>query len=137
VPKKEGSCVREAAAIYQADSRRTALRVNRAWAEKWPKQRPRAVASRERDLEELLNFFAVPPAHWRKLRTIPQSGMIDRCFREVRRRTRPISSFTNPAIPQTGTDHLRRHRSPEPLLDENTLEAIYTIMLTLPRCGVP
>ncbi len=94
VPKKEGSCVREAAAIYQAANRREALRAYRAWAEKWREQRPRAVASLERDLDELLNFFAVPRAHWRKVRT---TNVIERCFREVRRRTRPISSFTNPA----------------------------------------
>ena len=94
VPKKEGSCVREAAAIYQAGSRREALRAYRRWAEKWRRPRPRAVASVERDLEELLSFFAVPPAHWRKVRT---TNVIERCFREVRRRTRPISSFTNPA----------------------------------------
>jgi putative transposase len=94
VPKKEGSCVREAAAIYQAAHRGEALRAYRAWAEKWREQRPRAVASLERDLDELLNFFAVPRAHWRKVRT---TNVIERCFREVRRRTRPISSFTNPA----------------------------------------
>jgi hypothetical protein len=29
--------------------------------------RPRAVACLERDLDELLNFFAVPPARWRKV----------------------------------------------------------------------
>jgi putative transposase len=94
VPKKEGSCVREAAAIYQADSRRTALRVYRAWAEKWRLLRPRAVTCLERDLEELFSFFTVPQAHWRKVRT---TNVIERCFREVRRRTRPMSSFTNPA----------------------------------------
>ena len=94
VPKKEGSCVREAAAIYQAGSRREALRAYRRWAEKWRRPRPRAVASVERDLEELLSFFAVPQAHWRKVRT---TNVIERCFREVRRRTRPMSSFTNPA----------------------------------------
>jgi len=94
VPKKQGSCVREAAAIYQAASRREAVRVFRRWAEKWRPLRPRAVASLERDLEELLSFFAVPQAHWRKVRT---TNVIERCFREVRRRTRPISSFTNPA----------------------------------------
>jgi putative transposase len=94
VPKKEGSCVREAAAIYQAGSRREALRIYQAWVEKWQRRRPRAVASLERDLDELLNFFTVPPAHWRKVRT---TNVIERCFREVRRRTRPITSFTNPA----------------------------------------
>lgn len=94
VPKKQGSCVREAAAIYRAASRRQALRVSRAWAEKWRPWRPRAVVSLERDLEELLSFFSVPQAHWRKVRT---TNVIERCFREVRRRTRPMSSFTNPA----------------------------------------
>lgn len=94
VPKKEGSCVREAARICQAASRREALRAYQAWAEKWRPLRPRAVASLERDLDELLHFFAVPPAHWRKVRT---TNVIERSFREVRRRTRPMSSFTNPA----------------------------------------
>ena len=94
VPKKEGSCVREAAAIYQAAGRRQALRVYRAWTEKWRPLCPRAVACLERDLEELLSFFPVPQAPWRKLRT---TKVIERCFREVRRRTRPLSSFTNPA----------------------------------------
>ena len=94
VPKKEGSCVREAAAIYHAASRCQALRASRAGAEKWRPWRPRAVARRERDLDERLNFFAVPQAHWRKVRT---TNVIERCFREVRRRTRPLSRFPNPA----------------------------------------
>ena len=42
----------------------------------------------------LLNFFAASPAHWRQVRT---TNVIERCFREVRCRTRPMSSFTNPA----------------------------------------
>jgi len=94
VPNKEGSCVREAAAIYGAASRPQAERAFRQWKAKWEPLRPRAVASVERDLDELLNFFAVPEAHWRKVRT---TNVIERCFREVRRRTRPMSSFTNPA----------------------------------------
>jgi transposase-like protein len=48
----------------------------------------------QRDLEELLAFYALPSAHWRKVRT---TNIIERAFREVRRRTRPMSSFTNPA----------------------------------------
>ena len=55
---------------------------------------PRAVACLERDGEERLSFFTVPQAHWRKVCT---THVIERCFREVRRRVRPISSFTNPA----------------------------------------
>jgi transposase-like protein len=52
------------------------------------------VASVERDLEELLGFLAMPEAHWRKVRT---TNIIERAFLEVRRRTRPMASFTNPA----------------------------------------
>lgn len=94
VPKKEGSCVREAAAMYRAPSRQQAQRSFQRWARKWRPTRPRAVASVERDLEELLTFYAFPPAHGRKIRT---TNIIERAFREVRRRTRPMSSFTNPA----------------------------------------
>lgn len=94
VPKKEGSCVAQAAAIYRAPNRGLAERAFRRWAAHWQKHRPKAVACVERDLDELLNFFSVPPAHWKKVRT---TNVIERCFREVRRRTRPMSSFTNPA----------------------------------------
>jgi len=50
------------------------------------------VACVERDLDSLLHFFAVPEAHWKKVRT---TNVIERAFREVRRRTRPMSSFAN------------------------------------------
>lgn len=94
VPRKEGSCVREAAAIYQAPSRSQAERAFQRWKVKWEPRRPKAVASLERDLEELLCFFSVPEPHGRRVRT---TNVIERAFREVRRRTRPMSSFTNPA----------------------------------------
>ena len=93
VPKKEGSCVAQAAAIYRARNRGEAERAFRRWAGRWRKRRPRAVACVERDLEELLSFFSVPPSHWKKVRT---TNVIERALREVRRRTRPMSSFTNP-----------------------------------------
>ena len=94
VPKKEGSCVGQAAAIYRAQNRGQAQRAFRLWAARWRKRRPAAVACVERDLQELLSFFDVPQAHWKKVRT---TNVIERAFREVRRRTRPMSSFTNPA----------------------------------------
>ncbi|MGD1101373.1 MAG: IS256 family transposase [Terriglobia bacterium] len=94
VPQKEGSCVHEAAAMYQAQNRSLAQQSFQRWARQWRPTRPRAVACVERDLEELLAFYALPSAHWRKIRT---TNIIERAFREVRRRTRPMSSFTNPA----------------------------------------
>ena len=86
------------------------------WARKWRPTRPRAVASVERDLEELLTFYDFPPAHWRKIRT---TNIIERAFREVRRRTRPMSSFTNPAscdrIVFGAISHLNRSWERKPL----------------------
>ena len=46
----------------------------------------------ERDLAELLSMFAFPRHLWRKLRT---TNVIERCFVEVRRRTRPMVCFVN------------------------------------------
>src|SRR5437879_8578046 len=92
VPQKEISFVAQAAAIYRAPNRRQAERAFRRWAGRWRKRRPRAVACVERDLDELLSFFSVPQSHWKKVRT---TNVIERAFREVRRRTRHMSSFTN------------------------------------------
>jgi putative transposase len=46
----------------------------------------------ERDLPELLSVFAFPLHLRRKLRT---TNVIERCFVEVRRRTRPMVCFVN------------------------------------------
>jgi putative transposase len=46
----------------------------------------------ERDLPELLSFFSFPRHLWRSLRT---TNIIERCFVEVRRRTRPMVCFVN------------------------------------------
>jgi putative transposase len=70
----------------------------------------------ERDLDALLNFFAVPQAHWIKVRT---TNVIERAFREVRRRTRPMSSFSNvescDRIVYGVTSHLNRSWERKPL----------------------
>lgn len=116
VPRKEGSCVAQAAAIYRARNRRQAEKAFRRWAGRWRRRRPGAVACVERDLEELLNFFSVPEAHWKKVRT---TNVIERAFREVRRRTRPMSSFTNPEscdrVVFGVVSHLNRSWEKEPL----------------------
>lgn len=116
VRRNEQSCVRQAAAIYRARNRSQAQRAFRRWAACWQRVRPRAVASVERDLEELLSFFAVPEGHWKMVRT---TNVIERAFREVRRRTRPMSSFTNPAscdrIVFGVTSHLNRSWERKPL----------------------
>ena len=60
----------------------------------WQAQYPGWVRRLERDLPELLTFFDFPQPLWRKLRT---TNAIERCFVEVRRRTRPMVVFVNVA----------------------------------------
>ena len=92
VGRHDGFCVAEASTIYRASSKNQALKAFRQWKQHWEQRRPTAVACVEHSLDELLNFFDLPEAHWKKLRT---TNVIERAFREVRRRTRPMSSFTN------------------------------------------
>ncbi len=88
------ACLQDAAGIYQAPSRREAIWRFRRWRKRWQQAAPKAVACLEKDLEALLCFFAQPPAHWKKIRT---TNAIERQFREVRRRTDPMTCFANDA----------------------------------------
>ena len=85
-------CIKEARAIYRAGNKKEAERAYSKWAKRWNPIAPKAVRCIEKDLEELLNFFYCPKKIWIKLRT---TNVIERAFREVRRRTRPMSCFNN------------------------------------------
>jgi len=80
--------------IYTASTRKKAVEAYLRWARKWRGKYPRAVRSVERHIEELLNIFLCPAKHRRYIRS---TNLIERSFREVRKRTRPMSVFTNPA----------------------------------------
>jgi putative transposase len=90
---QQEECLAEAKLIYQAETRLEATKRFWSWARKWRAGAPKAVECLEKDLEELLSFLACPAAQRRKLRT---TNIIERCFREVRRRTRPMTCFNNP-----------------------------------------
>jgi len=92
--RQQAECLAGARSIYQAATRREAIGAYWAWTHRWREEAPKAVACLERDLDELLNVLACPEAHRRKVRT---TNAIERAFREVRRRTRPMSCFTNSA----------------------------------------
>jgi putative transposase len=106
---------RGAQAIYLAATRREAVQAFRSWKHAWQQPYPKAVACLEKDLDALLAHFHYPPALRVKLRT---TNAIERAFREVRRRTRPMSAFTNDASCERITyaliAHLNRQWSPQP-----------------------
>jgi putative transposase len=93
LPKKyQQESVDELAKIYNAKSRYNALRAFKAWKRRWQSISPKAVNCLEKDLEELLHFYSFPESHWKKIRT---TNVIERSFREVRRRTKVFSCFSN------------------------------------------
>jgi len=93
VRKRDYDAVKlDAQAIYLAKGRRQAEAAARAFCRRWRQHYPTVVRQLERDLPELLAFFAFPRHLWRKLRT---TNIIERCFVEVRRRTRPMVCFVN------------------------------------------
>jgi transposase-like protein len=87
-------CLYGAKMVYLARTEREARSRFLDWAHLWGSTAPRAVACLEKDLEELLTFLHSPSDHWKKIRT---TNVIERAFREVRRRTRPMTCFQNAA----------------------------------------
>src|SRR5260221_11455775 len=77
-PLQKCSWLAAASAMCRASSKSEALRAFRDWKQHWQHRRPNAVACVERDLDALLNFFAVPQEHWIKVRT---TNVIYRAFR--------------------------------------------------------
>jgi putative transposase len=90
--KDQMECLARAKKIYLAENRREAVQIFKSWKGSWGEYYPKAIKCLEKDLDELLNFLDCPTGHRIKIRT---TNVIERSFREVRRRTRTISCFTN------------------------------------------
>ena len=90
--KVQEECLRGAKRIYLASNRWEAVELYQEWADCWRDTQYKAVKCLENDLDELLTFFRFPEDHWSRIRT---TNAIERSFREIRRRIRPMSCFTN------------------------------------------
>jgi putative transposase len=82
----------DAQAIYGAVNLAAARRAFERFRLRWRARYSKLVRRLEQDLPALLTFFEFPRHLWRKLRT---TNAIERCFVEVRRRTRPMVVFVN------------------------------------------
>jgi putative transposase len=114
--KNEAECVGEAKRIYQAETKSEAVERYWEWASRWREEEPKAVRCLEKDLDPLLAFLKRPKEHWKKIRT---TNAIERAFREVRRRTRPMSCFQNDESVERVIygvlNHLNQHWKKNPL----------------------
>lgn len=90
--KDRESCIKDGRQIYNAATRKEAVQAYFRWVQRWRSVCEKGVSCIEKDIEELLSFYACPHPVRRKVRT---TNVIERSFREVRRRTRPMSCFNN------------------------------------------
>jgi putative transposase len=77
--------------IMNARTLPTAWAAARRFAHRWQTAYPRAVARLRVDLDDLLTCFRYPTVEQRK--AVRTTNAIERRFREVRRRTRPMGTF--------------------------------------------
>lgn len=94
VPKKQQKAVKRGLQkIYTARNLIEAQTFAHRWTRAWIDQYPRAVQCLQDDIEELLTCFQFDDPDFRK--AIRTTNAIERRFREVRRRTRPMGVFSN------------------------------------------
>ena len=107
---QRGPVMAECKQIFAAASKPEAIRRFRAWAERWRVEAERAVRCLEKDFYHLLHYYAFPAELWKKTRT---TNILERTFREYRRRTRPMQFFPNPESAERiyygVTDYLNRN----------------------------
>ena len=86
------ACLRGLRSIYRARTRRAAVGACWRWARAWRERHPRLVRGLERDLDNLLAVFSLPEPLRASLRS---TNLIERAFRELRRRLRPIGALAD------------------------------------------
>jgi len=63
-----------------------------AWKKRWQRKSPKAVNCIEKDFDKLIPIFEFPKNIRKMIRT---TNVIERCFREVRRRLKVMGYFQN------------------------------------------
>ncbi len=93
VPKKKQDEVRKALhRIFYAACLDDARDEARQFLSRYSQEFPTACETLARHLEECLTFYRFPERHWKHIRT---SNVIERAFKEVKRRTRVVGRFPN------------------------------------------
>jgi len=87
-------CTAHAGQIYLSPTVKMAMRVFREWERTWGDKVPRAVKCLAKDIDNLLRFLECPSQHYRIIRT---TNVIERLFRELRRRLKVMGTFSDTA----------------------------------------
>jgi putative transposase len=88
----QAGCLAQMKRIFNAKDETEARDRAAIWKSEWMKVAPNAVECLFKDLDACLIFYRFPKKTWRKIRT---TNIIERMFKEFRRRTRSMDSFPN------------------------------------------
>ena len=92
-PKRQRKeCMNQATRIMYAKSSAMAAKLFRQWKREWQDKIPKAVKCLEDDFDRLIPVFEFPEQIRKMIRT---TNVIERCFREVRRRLKVMGYFQN------------------------------------------
>jgi len=78
--------------VFQQKTKENAVKEAKAFCKKWYIQEEKAIRSFRHNLEDCFTYFQFPEHLWRKIRT---TNILEREFREVRRRRCRIKVFDN------------------------------------------
>ena len=78
--------------IFHAACLEDALAATKSFHDRYVKEFPTAVSILAENLSDCLTFYRFPEIHWKRIRT---TNVLERAFKEVRRRTTVIGRFPN------------------------------------------
>jgi transposase-like protein len=79
-------------AIFKVRREKTALALTEEFVELYEKHFPKAVSVFEAGIADALTYLSFPGSHHARIRT---TNMVERMFKEVKRRTRVVGVFPN------------------------------------------
>ena len=85
-------CMRDLKPMFAASNKKEAVKIYKTWRAKWIIEAETAVKCMDKNLAECLHYFDFDKTIWKSIRT---TNILERAFREVRRRTRPMNLFPN------------------------------------------
>lgn len=92
--KADDDCLQELRWLYDRRDHQEAQRDLAAWIGKWSGRYPKLVDWVEQNIGETLTFYRLPRQHHKHLKS---TNMLERLNEEIKRRTRVVRIFPNPA----------------------------------------
>lgn len=92
--KADDDCRQELRWLYDRRNLKEAQQDLQAWLKRWERRYPKLTDWVETNIGETLNFYSLPRQHHKHLKS---TNMLERLNEEIKRRTRVVRIFPNPA----------------------------------------